>query len=447
MKGKLGRRLPIVLAVIVLVPVVLALIGGLLLPKDRFKREVAAYLAEATGAEVELGTVGVKFWPRLALSLDGGTISGTGPALARATGSATDLRDYRLQLARLDVQVGLRPLLSRDIEVRALTLAGPLLEVSWDGGRMEARDFRLSVTDLSLPVQAARQAAAQGASPEAAPGETIPYELAFAYEGAVDRLILQDVPYEQVEFQGDLDALILTLASLTARRATGVITASGEIDWERDRWGELDFEARAEAVPAGSLLEPWAAELAARLSGDLDAEVSGTCNLRDSETVTRTLSLVGRIRCGEGVLAAADWLQDVAPYLGRRQDLKNVRFGALDHAFRVDQGKYLIENLHIDGHDTDWRGSGWVSLDGEMDARVQVKLPAGFTPELGRWSFLAETLRDQDGRVNLVLHLTGPSVRPRVVLDPASLQSGLGEGTTDAVKKGLGGLLDKWKTR
>jgi hypothetical protein len=429
------RKLIVLLAVLVLVPVLLVLVGGLLLPEERIKQELAAGLAEATGAEVVLGDAGVSFWPHLALRLDGGTITGPG------AGAAGSLQRYFLEIGRLDVEVGLKALLRREIEVSAVTLQGPRLEVAWDRGGAVAADYSLVLTDLVVPVAAASQAGPGGGQ---APGERIPEELSLAFQGRVSELVLQEVPYEELEFSGDLDALILTLESATCRRGTGAIAASGEIDFERDPWGELDFEARADAVPAGTLLLPWAPDLASRLSGDLQAEVSGTCNLRDGPTLRRTLSLVGQVGCGEGTLAAEDWLQDVAPYLGARQDLMTVGFRALNHDFRVDEGRYLIEDLHIDGHQTDWRGSGWVSLEGMMDARLRVKLPAGFTPELGRWSFLAETLRDGEGRVNLTLHLTGPSAGPRVSVDLAGMQGG---GATDAVKKGLGGLLDKWKTR
>lgn len=433
---KLFKRVGLLLGLVLLVPLVLALVGSLLLPRYQVKEQVAARLAAATGAQVVLGEPSLRLWPHLAVRLDGGQVSGTGADLARATGSPNRLRDFRLQLSRLDIQVGLRALLRQQIEVGRVTLVGPSLALAWDKGDLLAEGFALEISDLALPMAEVGE-----------PMEALPEGLKFAFAGRVDRLTLQRAPYDAVVFRGDLDTGILTLESLTAGRSTGTISASGEIDFERNPWGELDFEAWAEAVPAGALLAPWAPDLAERLACDLDGEVSGTCSLKDPETVRSSLSLTGRLTGGEGVLAAADWLQDVAPYLGRRQDLKNIRFRGLEHVFRVDEGKYLLEDLTIDGHDTDWHGSGWVGLDGDLDALLQVKLPAGFTPELGQWSFLAETLRDQDGRVNLDLRLTGRTDQPKVNIDLSSLQGGADRSATDAVKKGLGGLLDKLKTR
>jgi len=443
---KLIKRLGVLLGLLILIPALLLAVGALLLPKDKVKTQMAERLAAATGAEVVLGDPSLKLWPRLAVRLDGGTITGTGSALAAATGSDNKLRDYRIQLDEFDVQVEIRPLLRKQIEVGSVAVAGPSLQISWDGGELLAEGFSLQITDLTLPM-AAVEAAGKTEAGATAPGEMIPPDLALAFAGQVVQLTTQGFAYRDVRFQGDLDARVLTLASLQASRSTGLITGSGEIDYERDPWGELDFEAKAAAVPAGSLLEPWVPDLARRLTGDLDLEVSGTCNLKDQETVLSSLSLNGQLSCGEGVLAAADWLRDVSPYLGKRQDLKNIRFRSLAHSFRIDEGRYLLENLAIRGYDTDWQGQGWIGLDGTLDAALHVKLPAGFTPDLGQWTFLADTLRDPEGRVNLALHLSGRTARPQVGLDLGDLPDKASTGATDAVKKGLGGLLDKWKTR
>jgi len=163
--------------------------------------------------------------------------------------------------------------------------------------------------------------------------------------------------------------------------------------------------------------------------------------------VLATLDLTGNAAMGEGLLRAGDWLAGVAPYLGERQDLKDVRFDGLDHAYRLENGRYLVQDLRIEGQDTKWQGNGWVGLDGTLDLTLQVKLPVGFTPDLGQWSFLADTLRDEEGRVQLDLRLTGQSARPAVGVDLTRLKAGASEDGGEALKKGLGGLLDKWKTK
>ena len=92
----------------------------------------------------------------------------------------------------------------------------------------------------------------------------------------------------------------------------------------------------------------------------------GTATCRDDATRLPTLNVAGDWPAATGVLHARDWLEEVTPYLGDRQDLKDVRFRGLGHAFRVDQGRYLVEELHLDGGETDWPGR-LGGLDGNLD--------------------------------------------------------------------------------
>lgn len=442
---KLIKRLGVLLACLVLIPVILIVVGGFLLPKDKIRTEVATRLEEATGAQVELGNPGIKWWPQLGISLDGGSLKGTGVNLAQATGSDNNLESFQVDLEDLNVQVALGPLLKKQVEVDRIIAEGPLLVVVWDSGDLEARDYKLEITDLKMPIPE-KGTSRSGPEPKAV-GDNIPEELAFSFKGQVQEFVLKKIPYQDVAFEGELDTRIFTVESLLARLGEGQISGSGEIDYERDPHGELDFEATAEMVPAADLLGPFAPELAARLKSALNAEVSGTCNLKDQATILSSLSINGDLDCAEGVLTAEDWLKEATPYLKNRQDLKTIRFRELVHAFRVDEGKYLIEELEIDGHETDWAAGGWVGLDGVMNTALKVKLPPGFTPDLGQWTFLADSLRDEEGRVNLAFTLSGQTAKPHFGIDFAGLQGGTAPGANDSLKKGLGGLLDKWKTR
>ncbi len=80
---------------------------------------------------------------------------------------------------------------------------------------------------------------------------------------------------------------------------------------------------------------------------------------------------------------------------------------------------------------------------------LKVQLPAGFTPDLGDFSFLADGLRDDQGRVALDLKLTGEARQPTVGLnlDPEAMlkKDEVRKGLEEEVKKGLGGLLDRLK--
>lgn len=439
MKRTLRTRLLWTVIVVAVVLAGLPLLLGRLVPTERMRRLAEEQTAAATGADVELGEASVRLWPRLAVRMSGGRIEGTGAALAARTGSKTDIVAYSAQVKDLAVELEIGALLRGRIRTAAVELDCPSLRLEMKDGTLQAERLVFRITEFSLPTDTVG-ASTPPAHSSRPPGETIPEELVAGFTVRAERLLWANAVYEEVVCRGELDARLLMIEEISARQGGGVLSGTAEVDFERDPWGILHFEVTADSVPASALLAAYVPELGSRLDCDLSGEVSGGAELRDSDTATRTLDCTGRVHGADGVLHAGDWLADVAAYLGDRRDLTDIRFDSLQHVFRIAQGRYRIEELTLTGPDTDWTGDGWIGLDGGIDANLVVKLPAGFTPDLGQWSWLAEGLRDEEGRVNLALHLSGEAARPEVGLK-------LGGGGESGAKKGLGGFLDKLKSR
>ncbi len=442
MAGFRKKKILVALAVPALLLAAVAVAVPRLVSGDAFREQALQQARKATGADIDLGEARLAVLPRLGLTLRAGRIEGTGAGLRAARGDDFGIESYLVEVQAVQVRLAWLPLLQRRIEVREVVVQGPRLRLVRDGQETVAEDFRLQVRDLSLPADA-------GAAPAAGapPGELIPEDLRGTARIEVGTLHRQGAAYEAVQADAELDGRVIEVPAFTARLAGGTVGGSATIDYARDPWGELVFAYEAAGVPAAALLAPWVPDLAGRLEGPLNTAGSGSCRLQDQAAILASLDLTGAAEAGEGVLHAADWLRDVSPYLGERQDLKDVRFVGLTHAYRVEKGRYLVQDLVIDGRDTAWRGSGWVGLDGTLELALQVKLPAGFTPNLGQWTFLAETLRDQEGRVQLDLLLSGRSERPNVGLDLSRLKSGAADQGAEAVRKGVGSLLDKWKSK
>ena len=419
MMKKFARRLLVFAGIILLVLVCFVLVVPRLVSTGTITDRIVREVARATGAEVTLEEARVQWRGNWRVTLTEGSIIGTGKALATATGSVTDLETYAIAVRELSVVVALWPLLQKKLEVRAIELAGPSLVVQWDKGETAVAEYRLRLTDLAMgmdrpaPVAAGRSQAA---------GDRIPADLAFSFSVTADTLILQDAPYTNLDLKGRFAAKILEVAFMSARRSTGRVTGNLSADFTANPWGHLVFEAEVAEVPSGALLEPWLPDVARRLDCELNSAISGEFDLRDNAVVLGTLNVQGRVDGGPGVLYAADWLRDATPYLGDRQDLKDVRFRDLGHEFAFARGRYQVRELTLSGGDTEWTGNGWLDLEGNLALGIGVKLPPGFTPDLGNFSFLAESLRDSAGRINLPLKLTGQSVRPTVGVDFSRLR-------------------------
>ncbi len=312
-------------------------------------------------------------------------------------------------------------------------------------------DQQTAQATVSLPSRllSALVPVARAAPPSAAatkpPGELIPPELQLAFTAEIRRLILQQAVYTDAVARGTLRRRVLDIPEITLRRATGTITGRAKIDYAADAHGLLTFGVKAHEVPTSALLAPYAAGLAPFWEGTVSGNCSGGCRLEDRDAILASLSVDGSLLGAEGVYHAQELLRGIAPYLGDRLDLMDVRYRKLRKKFKVEQGRLIIENLRIDGLDTDWLGHGWVSFDGQLDVDLNVKLPPGFTPDLGALTFLADGMRGQDGRIALDLKLTGRSAAPKVTVDLESFKAVGQQTLEDKVKKGLGGLLDKFK--
>jgi len=298
------------------------------------------------------------------------------------------------------------------------------------------------------PAQAQTSAGAEVAPPV---GELIPPDLAADLDATVAELVFLKTPYTDVSLAGTLRERVIEVPDLQARLATGRLRGRATVDYASDPSGRATWEAQVEQAPASALLEPYVPALAGLWRGSLSADVRGACDLADPEAILGSLTLEGDLSGSDGTIDLRQKLGGISKYLGRRQDLLRVVYSGVQQHIRIADGQAIIEGLRIDGRDTDWTGSGTVGLDGDLDLDLHVRLPAGYTPDLGDLSFVAEALRDEQGRIGLDFSLTGPAADPTVALDldPQELMKSdaLQDRLEDEVKKGLGGLLDRLKGR
>lgn len=412
------RGLLVVGGGLLLAMVTLVLLAPRLLPGDLMTARIIREVNQATGAQVTLGEAQLQWRWGWNVILADGSLKGTGADLFEATGSSGELESYDILFEELRLTPSLLPLFRKQLVVKAVELTGSRMVVVWKMESVEASNYRLKITDLNLDLEPANLARPlDGVSGSTPAGDFIPSGLSFSFHATSDSLFLQRVPYTGVDLRGGFADKVLEVTGFSAGRSTGTLTGDLTLDFSENPWGQLVFAAEARDVPASALLENWVPDLSRRLDCELNTELSGSCDIRDQTTIMQTLHLTGRMAGGQGVLHAADWLEDVTPYLGNRQDLKDVRFESLSHRFLFSQGRYFINGLSLSGGDTDWQAQGWVDPGGNLAVGVDLKLPPGFTPDLGGFSFLAQTLRDADGRINLPLKLSGQSIRPTVGVD------------------------------
>lgn len=338
----------------------------------------------------------------------------------------------RVQLTRLDLDA-----LAALAEARAA--AGPQAGAGWD-------------------LLGVGTAWAAGAAGQPHPGELIPPELAVDLQATVREMVFLRSPYTNVQLAGRLRERVIDVPDFSAQLGAGRVAGTAQVDYAVDPRGRASWDVRVQDAPAGLMLSPYLPVVAAIWTGALSATAKGACDLTDPKAILNSLRLAGDLQGDQGVIDLREQLSGVNQYLGQRQDLLQVRYNQAYQQFKIEDGKVQVQGLRIAGRDTDWQGGGWIGLDGTLNLDLNVRLPAGFTPNLGDLTFLADGLRDKDGRISLDFSLTGDARRPAVNLnlDPAALlqsdamqQKLKGEGQEqlrklqDEVKKGAGGLLDR----
>jgi len=280
-------------------------------------------------------------------------------------------------------------------------------------------------------------------------GELIPVDLAADLTATMDEMRFLKASYTDIELQGTLRERVIDVTRLEAKLGTGRIDGTARVNYADDPGGQAAWRAVVTEAPVGALVGPFAPGVEDVWRGDLGCNVAGSCDLADPEAIKNSLSLEGTMRGSNGIIDLRESLSGVAPFLGSRQDLLKVTYKGAEQHFRVEDGKVHITGLKVGGHETDWLGAGWISLAGQLNFNLNVRLPAGFTPDLGDASFVADALRDEEGRISLDLILTGETVKPAVKLDldPTDLlkSEAVQKGLEEEVKKGLGGLLDRLK--
>jgi len=196
-------------------------------------------------------------------------------------------------------------------------------------------------------------------------------------------------------------------------RVRGRLEVSG-LEREQSAWR---FEADGADLPLAELLRVLAPAALPFWEGTADVVASGGCGGGPPGSAEAGLALAAEVRARDGVVHASSWLTDIAPYLGERRDLQDIRYRSLSSGLTLRGGRLALADLRLEGPDTDWRGAGWLEPAGPLDLGLTVKLPAGFRPDLGSLSPLADLLKGDDGRIALGLRLSGRTAAPAVDLD------------------------------
>jgi uncharacterized protein involved in outer membrane biogenesis len=251
------------------------------------------------------------------------------------------------------------------------------------------------------------------------------------------------VPLSAVDGRVAVEGRRIDVSDVQAGLFTGRIEGTAAVDLADPVRPVFEIESRAAGIEANDLLS---ALTPARgvLHGKLDLVSTFRGEGLDPRTIAESLVANGTLNASEGRLARAGHTQAIwkALQLGEKEAID---FRKLTAPFSIRGGKLITENLEVGSPEANWRASGALGFDGNLDYRVQVELGDALAAEFRRRAGgeLANLLAGSSGRITLDLKIDGPARSPSVSLDTSGLVRRLTENAADAARRGLGSARDR----
>jgi uncharacterized protein involved in outer membrane biogenesis len=425
---------PIVAAVAVVLLVTFSVLASTFLHVDRYRPQFVAYLLEKTGKEVEIGHLGLSFFP-LSIRID----------QFRVRNPPLFPRGYVVQVAHIDVTFSTPAMLHRRWVITSLLLEDPVLNLMSDpDGSWNFESPHSTVAqnvipfDLIARAQISRgEVVASNLLPSDAPGpiffeaHRVSCELAQVnLRGLIDRSA------SAMDGQGTLKAGTLRLGWVEAKNldsavrleARHVVFPNVKANvYDGDAAGNLSFDlsgtnarfetnGRASGVNVARLVAAFphgGGKMMGRMEGDvtLSGEIAHSnrplAGIRGTGHLTVRNGQVPSLRLNENLMKLLHF-NDLGPAKNDPSAFKLIRAD-----FELQNLRLSSRVVDIDGYGVDVDGSGSLSVSGSNE--LNYRGWATITTEQGFFTNLTARLSGatlHEGKLQFPFHLEGTIDKP-----------------------------------
>jgi uncharacterized protein involved in outer membrane biogenesis len=438
----------VAVAAILLVGLIFAL--PVLINVDRYRREVVTYLQEKTGKQVEIGHLGLTFFP-VAIHIDDFGVKN--PPLFPP--------GYIVKVVRIDAELRVAALLHRQVVVKSVVLTDPVLNLTSDpDGPWNFENPQAQVSQDTLPlgpiarVQITRgQLIASNLLPSDAAGPVF-FE-AHDISGELEQVNLVgiiDPSSSSMDGQGSLKAGLLRFGAvevkgleaklrLEARHAffTDVKaqlyggSAAGELAFDLSgKNASFKTDVRLSGINVAHLLTAFP-NAGGRMTGKMEGEVELAGEIAHSLRPLAKIHGAGHVTVRNGKVPSLK-LNTNLMKLAHFNDLGPAKadpssFNVITTDLELANERISSRVIDIDGYGVDVDGSGSVSLSGsdELNYRglAEITTKEGFfTNTIARLSGASLV----DGKLQFPFRISG-------TIDSPVFSKGKGDKDVDAVQK------------
>ncbi len=430
-----GRtRRPIVAGMAVVLLLTFAVLASTFLRVDRYRPQFVAYLREKTGKEVEIGRLGLSFFP-LSIRIDH----------LRVKNPPLFPRGYVVQVARIDAAVSVAALLHRRLVITSLVLEDPVLNLmsdpdgSWNFESPHSTLAQNAIPfDLIARVQITRgEVAASNLLPSDAPGPVFfeAHQVSCDLERVNVRGLI-DRSASAMDGEGTLKAVMLRLGWVEATNLDSTVRLESRHVFFHDvkanaydgnATGNLSFDlsgtnprfetsGRASGVNVGRLVAAFP-HGGGRMFGKMEGDISLSGEIAHSSRPLAGIRGTGHVTVRDGQVPSLRLNENLMKLL-HFNDLGPAKNDP--SAFKLIRADVELQNLRlssrvvdIDGYGVDVDGAGSVSVSGSNELNYHGW--ATITTEQGFFTNLTARLSGatlHEGRLQFPFHLGGTIDKP-----------------------------------
>lgn len=273
--------------------------------------------------------------------------------------------------------------------------------------------------------------------------------------------VLGNVDYSDLRASIKSSEDVVLIESFSAKSLGGTVEGNGTFEPKKVP-PKFNLKTKVRRINLAEYFAFKAAALPKIIEGRIDADLDLAGQGQTWEDIQPTLKGSGGALVIEGALlnlnVADELLAGLADIpLVNANSLNRIRqkypdifasnktlFKNLKGEVTIADGKVNSGDIFLAAKDFELRGNGWFSFDKRMDMNTNIVLSSKLTQDIIKELSIAKYIVNDQGRIELPVAFSGDVVKPKIIIDSASLTRKLQQSVVD---QGVGDLRDQLKDK
>ena len=252
-----------------------------------------------------------------------------------------------------------------------------------------------------------------------APGKLLPPGLKAAGQIKVDESRYKGLSIANFLVRYNLEKGIFTVSDLSARIADGQIQSDLRVDLNQPGLA-YDGTFNIDGLQVMSAVAGLTEKEFNQVSGALNTHMTFSGSGIEWPEMKKSLTAEGDYGLFDVLIKKTAVTESVARLL-KMDELRELSFEKIDGTLDVKNGQLFLKST-MNGNEVSGLAQGKIGLDGILDLPVTLQFSPELSEKLSQKHAIARYLRDETGRTEIKLKLTGTLDRPRPTIDSSGIQ-------------------------